>query len=54
MFPESLFSVCEMLPLVTDTITISSRASKKGIPGSGLCSPASAWLEDVQWAIPMV
>lgn len=48
MVPESLFSVCEMLPLVTDTIIISSRTSKKGIPGSGLCSLGSAW------AIPMV
>lgn len=54
MVPELLFSVCAVLPLVTEAIIISSRTSKKGIPGSGLCSPASAWLEDVQWAIPMV
>lgn len=54
MVPESLFSDCKMLPLVTDTIIISIRTSKEGIPGSGLFSPASSWLEDVQWAIPMV
>lgn len=44
----------EMLPPGIDTIIASSRTRQKGIPGIGLCAPASVWLGDLQWAIPMV
>lgn len=40
--PGTLVSVPETLPLVTNTIMVSSGTRKKGIPGSGLCSSASA------------